>query len=645
MGLKRLTEDPRGPVGAKLSRYSPRTCVCPALCHVHVASVRNIMGKCRTPTFIAEFQLRTTPVDERALRIRLDAGRNIYNAALGEALRRLDLMRESRAYQAASKLPRGNKTTPEGKALKGARDDAFNAIRAHHQFDKASIVKFTTACRNNCWIKDHLGSQEAQATARRAFDVVNRHAFSGRNPDTKGNAKTGKKARKGKLKFGRPRFRGKRFFHSVENQCITQGLRFKDGILQWGELRLPIRRDPHDKDGWQAEALARRVKYARVIRRELRGLWRWYLQLSLEGVAPQRRLTGEGAVGLDIGPSTIGMYSDTGAAFDRFCPTVTQPWKKTRRLQRAMDRSRRATNPECFNPNRTWKKGAKATVRSRRYQQLAIKRRERERRLASERKRAHGELANRILGQGTEIHLEKLSYRSFQRQWGKTVKVRAPGAFVDMLSRKVKAAAGTLIKINAFKTALSQFDHTTGEFVKKPRSQLGKPAHKRLHYFGDGITAPVQRDLYSAFLARHCGLETLNIRQAVEAWTAAEPLLHTAMQRLSNTQVMRRRNRRATLRESQSARGQGFILPQALRHLRADRPSKVDGWLDETGDAVAQARAPESLAVCATKTTQPNASSDTGSNPCAWRFGPRTHNPGFSEHPGSGQRNPSLSPV
>ena len=55
----------------------------------------------------------------------------------------------------------------------------------------------------------------------------------------------------------------------------------------------------------------------------------------------------------------------------------------------------------------------------------------------------------------------------------------------------------------------------------------------------------------------------------------------------------------------------------------------MDGWLDETGDAVAQARAPESLAVCATKTTQPNASSDTGSNPCAWRFGPRTHSPGF----------------
>ena len=371
-------------------------------------------------------------------------------------------------------------------------------------------------------------------------------------------------------------------------------------------------RDPYDADGFQAEALTRRIKYPRIIRRELRGHPCWYVQLVLEGLPPERRLTGEGAVGLDIGPSMIAMVSDGDTALERFCPEVVQPWKELRRIERAMDRSRRATNLDAFNADGTWRRGAKATVRSRRYQQLAIKRRERERRLASERKRAHGELANRILGQGTEIHLEKLSYRSFQRQWGKTVQVRAPGTFVDMLSRKVKATGGTLININTFKTALSQFDHTTGEFVKKPRSQLGKSAHKRLHYFGDGITAPIQRDLYSAFLACHCGPETLDIRQARHAWPTAEPLL-----------------RRAMSRESQSASGQGFVLPQALRRLRADRPSKVDGWLDETGDAVAQARAPESLAVCATKTTQPNASSDTGSNPCAWRFGPRTHSPGF----------------
>src|SRR5258706_11104248 len=74
--------------------------------------------RAKSPSFIAEFPLRTTPSDERAMRVRLDAARNIYNAALGEALRRLDLMRQSKAWQAA-------RATPKGKE----RTDAFRAAR------------------------------------------------------------------------------------------------------------------------------------------------------------------------------------------------------------------------------------------------------------------------------------------------------------------------------------------------------------------------------------------------------------------------------------------------------------------------------------------------------------------------------------
>jgi hypothetical protein len=48
-----------------------------------------------TSSFVAGFPLYTTAADEAALPIRLDAERNIYNASLGESLRRLNLMRES----------------------------------------------------------------------------------------------------------------------------------------------------------------------------------------------------------------------------------------------------------------------------------------------------------------------------------------------------------------------------------------------------------------------------------------------------------------------------------------------------------------------------------------------------------------------
>ena len=47
------------------------------------------MPRAGTPSFIAEFALHTTPADDSALDKRLDAARNLYNASLGESLRRL----------------------------------------------------------------------------------------------------------------------------------------------------------------------------------------------------------------------------------------------------------------------------------------------------------------------------------------------------------------------------------------------------------------------------------------------------------------------------------------------------------------------------------------------------------------------------
>ena len=55
------------------------------------------MARKTTPSFVLELPLRTTKADERALSVRLEAARNIYNACLLEALRRRDRMRESRS--------------------------------------------------------------------------------------------------------------------------------------------------------------------------------------------------------------------------------------------------------------------------------------------------------------------------------------------------------------------------------------------------------------------------------------------------------------------------------------------------------------------------------------------------------------------
>ncbi|WP_208852347.1 hypothetical protein [Roseomonas genomospecies 6] len=93
--------------------------------------------------------------------MRLEAARHIYNACLDETLKRLDLMRQSKDWQTARTMPKGKERTV-----------LFKATLARFRFSTASIQKHAEACRDGCWIGQHLGSHDTQTTSRRAFKAV-----------------------------------------------------------------------------------------------------------------------------------------------------------------------------------------------------------------------------------------------------------------------------------------------------------------------------------------------------------------------------------------------------------------------------------------------------------------------------------------
>ena len=86
------------------------------------------MGKAKTPSFVTELSLRTASSDEKRLLARLEAGRQVYNACLGESFKRLDLLHQSKAYQAARKMPRGQKNSPKARARSKAFYKANSAV-------------------------------------------------------------------------------------------------------------------------------------------------------------------------------------------------------------------------------------------------------------------------------------------------------------------------------------------------------------------------------------------------------------------------------------------------------------------------------------------------------------------------------------
>jgi len=78
------------------------------------ASTSRDKSTSETPSFVCEVPLRVSPAHEKVLLARLEAARQLYNACLGEAVRRIRLIQQSRLWQKAWKVEGDFLPTPSG---------------------------------------------------------------------------------------------------------------------------------------------------------------------------------------------------------------------------------------------------------------------------------------------------------------------------------------------------------------------------------------------------------------------------------------------------------------------------------------------------------------------------------------------------
>ena len=149
----------------------------------------------RTPSFVCEVPLRVRPREERTLLARLEAARQVYNACLGEARKRVRLVRASKAFQRARTLPRDDP----------ARTALFRAARAQHDCSEYALHAYAQPFGHS-WLGDHLDSLVIQTLASRAYGAANRLLLG--------------KAR-------RVRFKGRHQLDTVEGKTNTSGLRWR----------------------------------------------------------------------------------------------------------------------------------------------------------------------------------------------------------------------------------------------------------------------------------------------------------------------------------------------------------------------------------------------------------------------------------
>ncbi len=461
------------------------------------------MRRSHSASFITELPLIVDSKTEKKLLAKFQAGRQLYNACLTEAMVRMNLVKNSDAYIKAKKLPKGK-----------TRTAAFREARSAYRYSEYELHSGATLTSNKSkWIAKNIDSNTQQKLATRAFN-------------------TSEKVLLGRAK--KVRFKVPSRFRSLEGKTNKQGIRFKDNQLVWGKLKITPIIDwlnPVIKHG-----LDSKIKYVRILWREIKGKRRWYAQLINEGLSYQKpqNYISDGLVGLDLNVSNIAFVADNKAGLLPFAENVPSYQQEIKLLQRKMERSRRSNNLDNYHPDFETRKGRKIVNKkglpykgkrqwnkSKTYLKTVVKKRELERKKTAYAKSQNRKIVNEILRHGKHIKTENVSVKGWQKRYGKAIGAKSPGFVQEQLRRKAESANGSFQKFSTKKTALSQ-THLDGTRIKKSLSQ-------RVHYDVTGIV-PHHRDIWSSFLARYVNQDKLSLQDAQLEYQRLESVLLEAWQ-------------------------------------------------------------------------------------------------------------------
>jgi len=458
----------------------------------------------KTPSFIVELPLIVDSYQEKKLNISMQCIGYVYNAILCELLKRLDLMKQSKDFQKARKIIDKKEKTAK-----------FKELKEKFKFQKFNIYNWCSKTLTHSWFsfsKDgHLDALTIQAVADRAWTVVEQYSFS---------------------KRGRPKFK-KTKDSSIIDGKQGSGIKYKDTYIKFHELKLQTKIDL--KDEIIKYSLTKKVKLVKIIRKKLnsKNKYFYFAQLTCEGIPlhKTKHIIGENNIGLDLGPSIIAITSLNTCNNEvnyidlkEFCSDINEKQKQIILLQRKEDRQRRLNNPDNYNENGTIKKSNKKMKwkKSERGKKNSQKKANMQRKIAAARKTAHGTLVNEIISYGKNIYTESLSYKAWQKVFGKSIGHHAPALFISLLENKIKNVDGEFIEIPTVKSKLSQ-TCLCGNIVKKSLNERWHNCAKC------GIIA--QRDIFSSFLSLFWDekSESLNLVQAQKAWTSAGKLMQARL--------------------------------------------------------------------------------------------------------------------
>ena len=456
--------------------------------------------RAQTSSYVVSVKLKLTESVENRLEKTFRVASSAYNEALGFGLRRFEALKQNSKYQELLELRRNN-----NHQVKECNKELFKMQKMYSLTEFGLSAHLSKQRKKPNSPYQQLNSGELQVIAGQAYKTLENVLFY-------------------RIKSSSIRFRSKYDLNvSYRNRVNTTGTRIIPSDKKDYAYRLYIHKSTNFVDlpikafnNHQQMSLLKseKIKYVQIIRKTIRGKHVYILQIVCQGFPLTKVKRGVGTMGIDPGISTVAYVSKTNLAIVDLIPKdVNRKEKLMRYLDRAIERSRRVNNPNCYNNNGTINKGSKFKHPSKRQARLQVRRIKSYRSLSEERKKIQGQLVNHLVSQASLIKIEDLNVKGLQKRskvvrinpktnrpfskkrFGKSVFRAAPSSFRQLLQTRAGQLGVDIEIIKPQNLKPSQYNHLTQTFEKKTLST-------RLYDLSDKWTS-VQRDLYSAFLIGH----------------------------------------------------------------------------------------------------------------------------------------------
>lgn len=461
--------------------------------------------------FVLELQLNITPKDRYYNDMALECGRHIYNATLKYALNHWNSMKQLKIYKLLLKEYQSvkNSKNENDKLYKQCITDDLDELRFRYKLSRYQLESYATKYKNNHNYDKYLDSNSVLNIVGNVWQAISGLIF---------------------YKSKKVHFRKYGDFNTLEGKNNKQGIRFiKVGEkvnripslinkMVWNGREIPVK--IRKTDIYAQEVLAtKQVKLCKLVRKLIKGKFKYYIQLVFDGIPPVKRnadgsfrhkVNMDGRVGLDIGTTTLATVSEKSVSLEKLgTDEIVEINREINRLHRKLDRSRRKTNPDNFNKDGTIKRGVKLKwIRSKSYLKTLFKLKESYRLKSVKLRLSHNRLTNCILELGTNCYVENMNFKALskkakettisektgrfksKKRFGKSILNFAPAKLLEILNRKLIYVDKALNKVNTKTFKASQYNHHTNTYKKKKLSN-------RWNYIDK---YKVQRDMYSAFL-------------------------------------------------------------------------------------------------------------------------------------------------